>query len=94
MMAISRGVATALARDPLRLGQLITVRAYLPLRKAFDLCTVVICHMGSGSPGFELRLRRISMREARGAPQQQFKFFFPPDKISHAACVHGLEADF
>ena len=30
----------------------------------------------------------------RPAPQQQFEFFFPPDKLRQAARVQSLEAAF
>jgi hypothetical protein len=35
---------------------------------------------------------RPSSFPQRTAPQQQFEFFFPTDKLGQAACVHGLEA--
>jgi hypothetical protein len=30
----------------------------------------------------------------RPAPEKQIKFFFAPNKLCQAACMHGLEAAF
>jgi hypothetical protein len=40
---------------------------------------------------YNLTLAGLSFRPP---PQQQFKFFFAPDKLGQAACMHGIKAAF
>ena len=47
-------------------------------------------------PGFAGEQHHLAFAglRLRPAPQQQFEFFFPPDKLSQAARVESLEAAF
>ena len=101
-----RGVVVRKSSGTLHLADDRIKRAVGVLRRA----EVAQARVRLGSEAFQQRSRQSRLADARftgeqhhltfaglrlrPAPQQQFEFFFPPDKLGQAARVQSLEAAF